>query len=281
MALTNRELAENSTFVTALSLLECSNCGYVSNNLDLAGPRIPCSKCRAQTMRRNFPSGSCLQFLRMIAYFYTKAADRVESLQDELVKKLQKATEQTYTSQTAINVAIEIQSFYTKHGSGEIEFEQMLKIVKQRLGIASDAEAEKAFYELLLYSDSFEEHKALTILTCTMLEELFNQLLICIHVFQGIDLATAGKKISKLNRFDKRCEDFEKVVGVSFESAMTGFSVSDFYSNWEEARKIRNKFIHGKPFAISAAIAEKAFNLAKDSFSAFAYLHNAFATKKV
>jgi len=277
MTLTNFELADNPSFPAAWAFLECPQCHYVSKSYELDNPQVPCPKCNTIGMaRRIFPSLSALNLLKMVAYFYTKACDRVENLQFELVNNIRDKLNRTYDPQFAINIAREIQSLYKKLGVEQAEYEQMIEIIRDRLSLESKEEAAKVFVPLISYSNTFEEHKATVILTCTLIEKLFDDLLIRIIISKGIEWSKAERKVSRLRGFDKLFEAFEKTTSLSLKEAIGQCSIPNYFADWEEVRTARNHFIHNSPYAISATTAEKAFNLAKNASSLFAYLQNRF-----
>jgi len=212
----------------------------------------------------------------MVGYFYTKACDRIEDLQAELVDVLREKIGQTYDPQFAIETARKIQNFYQKHGGKQSEYDKMLEIIRECLSLQSSEEAERVFVPLFGYSDTFEEHKVVVILTCTLLEKLFDDLLVLIHTCKGMNWSRAEKKVRRLRGFDKRCRAFEKATNLSLEKAIGQCSIPGFLPDWVDVRKARNTFVHGSPYAIGVSTAEKAFNLAKNAFSLFAYLQNRF-----
>ncbi|HUU49403.1 MAG TPA: hypothetical protein VMW81_00385 [Nitrospinota bacterium] len=273
----NRELANSGSFPTCLTYTECPKCRYLSNSPDLDCPDIPCPKCSVSGLTRLiFPSLSALELLEMIGYFYSKACDRIDNLEEELVKTLQEQLGEKYDSDLAIKTAREIQNLYNKYDDKELEYNKMLEMIKERLSLQTIEEAQKAFVPLFKYDDSFEEHKVIVILTCTLLEKMFDDLLIKINISKGVDWSEAEKKVSQLRNFNKRCKAFEKITGNSLKNAIGQTSMTTFYKDWKDIRDKRNEFIHRRPFAIGKSTAEKAFNLAKNACSLFACLQNHF-----
>jgi hypothetical protein len=212
----------------------------------------------------------------MVAYFYAKAYDRVENLQDKLVNDLYDKVGQIYEPEFAIKTVSEIQNLYKKSGKGQAEYDQMLEIIRKHLCLQSIEEVKSVFVTLFRYSDTFEEHKVVVILTCTLLERLFSNLLTLILTCKGMTRTEAIKKIRKLGDFKKRCKEFKDATGISLEETIGKCSIPNFFSDWQEVRKARNNFVHGTPYAIGVTTSEKAFNLAKNAFSVFAYLQNRF-----
>jgi len=278
MTLTNRELAKNLSFTVAAVFLACPQCNYVAKSNELTNPQVPCPKCGTMGVtRRIFPDLSSLKLLEMVGYFYVKACDRIGDLQAELVDVLREKIGQTYDPQFAIETAREIQNFYQKHGEKQSEYDKMLEIIQECLSLQSSEEAERVFVPLFGYSDTFEEHKVVVILTCTLLEKLFDDLLVLIHTCKGMNWSRAEKKVRQLQNFNKRCSAFEKATNLSLEKAIGQCSIPPgFLPDWSDVRKARNTFVHGSPYIIGVSTAEKAFNLTKNAFSLFAYLQNRF-----
>jgi len=213
----------------------------------------------------------------MVGYFYVKACDRIEDKKAELVDVLREKIDQTYEPQLVIKTAREIQNFYQKYGGKQSEYDKILKIIQERLSLQSGEEAEKVFVPLFGYSNTFEEHKVVVILTCTLLEKLFGDLLVLIYTRKGKNWSEAEKKVQRLDNFPKRCDSFKEETNLSLEKASNQYSMlHGFFQNWLDIRKARNTFVHGSPYIIKISTAEKAFNLAKNAFSFFAYLQNRF-----
>ncbi len=99
-------------------------------------------------------------------------------------------------------------------------------------------------------------------------------------VRSGKDWEQARGGVRALRSHKDRERAFAGIMGVGFEEAVTASSVSGFYARWHELRGLRNKFMHGMPFIIHVSDAEKAFEVAKDAFAAFAHLHNRFCVAR-
>lgn len=281
MTLTNRELASNPTFPIAATLLACPRCNYISNSEELTDPQIPCPKCNTQGVTRHiFPDVSGIELLEMIAYFYAGACNGVENLQTELVNDLWDKVGRTYDALLLIDTAREVQSFYQKSGRGKDDYSEMLEIIRKHLCLTSGEDAQRVFATLFRYSETFEEHKVVTILTCTLLEKLFDDLLVLLYTSEGMDHLKAERKVGRLRGFDERSKTFQSSTGLSLKDAIGQYSIPNFFSDWGEVRDRRNKFLHGNPFSIGVPTTEKAFNLAQNAFSLFAHLQNLFCVRR-
>ena len=278
MTLTNRESAKKLSFTIAATFLSCPRCNYVAKSKELTNPQIPCPKCGITGITRYiFPDSSSLKLLEMIGYFYVKACDRIEDKKAKLVNVLREKTGQTYEPQFITETIRKIQNFYQKHGEKQSGYDEILKIIQECLLLQSSEEADKVFVPLFGYSDTFEEHKVVVILTCTLLEKLFYDLLVLIYTRKGMSWSEAEKKVQRLDNFPRRCSSFKEETNLSLEEASNQYStLHRFFQDWSNVRKARNTFVHGSPYIIKVSTAEKAFNLAKNAFSLFAYLQNRF-----
>ena len=221
----------------------------------------------------------------MIAYFYAGACNRAENLQSVIINQIRGNVGQIYDPPLLIETAREIQDFYyqkctQKLGGEQATYDRMLEIIRRRLCLQSSEDAQRAYATLFGYSEACEEHKVVVILACTLLEKLFDDLLVLLYTSKGVGHAEAEEKVSRLRGFDERCRRFKKYAGLSLEDAIGQCSIPVFFSNWEEVRDKRNKFVHGNPFAIGVDWTEKAFNLAKNAFSVFAWLQNRFCLRQ-
>lgn len=261
--------------------LECPKCNYVSSSLS-ANHHLPCPNCNITGYRHIFPDRSAMKLLKMIAYFHDNASQRVDNLQGDLVNKLRVEVGREYDTKLVTNTAKEIQRIYPKRGASpgacDTAYAQMLIILQQRLSLQSDEEASRVLAPLVTYSDTLEEHKAVVILTCALLEKLFDDLLVLILSCKRIDWQRAVKKTENLN-FPRRCEVFKREMGLTLETALAQCPVPSFLSEWREVIRKRNNFIHDTPYAIDIKIAKKAFKLAENAFSVFADLQNRFCVQ--
>ena len=206
MMLTSEKLAQNVTF-PAVALCMCAQCNYVAKFSELTNVQGSCQKCGERITPRIFPSLSAKEFLKMIDYFYAKACDRHYDSKSQLQHVLREEIGQTYDIQLLIKTVKEIQEFYQR--GNQSEDGKMLEIVRECLSLQSQEEAGKVFIPLLTYSDSFEEHKSVVVLTCTLLENLFCDLLILIYVCKGFKKDKVEKWVRDESRsFHKRCDIF-------------------------------------------------------------------------
>jgi hypothetical protein len=273
---TNREIADSPGFPVTLALAMCPNCNFVGRTTELEMPRVPCPKCnKPASSPEIFPGISGLKLLEMIGYFYRRAAERIDDTRDRLVKALEERAGRRYASDLVTNAVSEVRAVYKEGTSAE--FNEMLDIIEKRFSLTRP-EASKVYPDVVGYSESHEEHMAVVILTSTLLETLLHDLLVFIHVARGKTWPCARQRVKKLRGFGQATEDFHKSTGTDFETAVQGISGVDFLAEWNDVRRLRNDFIHGKPFVLGIRVAEKAFDLALRSPTFFALLQNNHAT---
>jgi hypothetical protein len=283
----NSDLVKLFCSPEAEDLLACPHCNYVSALDELDNPHVPCPQCNNQGARLLFPDLPSLELREMVEYFYERARCRVDNRKSKLVNDIRGEVGRTYDPLLLIHTAREIQDFYCqkytqKLGGEQATHDRMLEIIRGRLSLDSSDQAESAYPLIFEYSESSEEHKVVVILTCTLLENLLADLLVLILICKGATRSEAVKTVrDKLRGFDKRCKEFKHATNHSLEGVITQGPTDDFYSVWKDVRDTRNKFVHENPYAIGIAISEKAFNLAKNAFSRFAYLQNRFCVLRV
>jgi len=273
--LTNRELAENGTWIAAVTWLECAFCAYLSQDSELIKPVEPCPHCaKGGRPRRIFPDMSSDRLLEMISHFYAKAWERVDDTQEALVECLRKTYGRAYGVEMAVSAALEAQRLMRASDGSGAAYEKILDAIRVGLDVKSREEASKVYVPLLQYSDTHEEHQVVVLLTAAMLERLFGELLLRMFVKSSNDWEKARGVVKALRGQKDREKVFAGLAGVEFAQAMNGAGPSSFHASWREIRELRNKFIHGLPFVIHVSDAEQAFELAKDAFDVFAHLHN-------
>jgi hypothetical protein len=125
------------------------------------------------------------------------------------------------------------------------------------------------------FSDITGDHCNVVVWTVAMYERLFSDLLVRMLVSRGNQWVEAGEVVSKkCRRADLRKKLFKETSGISLEKAVDEFGVPGLYQGWQEVATRRNNFLHITPGAISADLAERAFEIAKNGFGLFAYLQN-------
>jgi hypothetical protein len=222
-----------------------------------------------------FPDGSAWKLLKMITYFYRAANDRADDSEDRLVKELGNLLGREFKRSVALNAAAQVRRIYGKRRNGHLDNDELVSAVREKLCLESTAEAQRAIVPLLGYSDTVEEHGAVVILTCTLLEKLLDELLVLmLQVREGDCQRQARESIDRLRGLDDRKEEFKRISKDSIKNAIGQSSIAWFWDKWCKVISTRNRFVHGAPYAIDASAAEDAFQLAKSSVSVFAFLQN-------
>ncbi len=277
MMLTNRQFAENGTWIAAITWLECAFCGFLSQDLELVKPAVPCPHCEdVGRARRTFPDMSSDRLLEMISHFYAKAWERVDDTKAALADTLRLKLSREYPQAKVVEAALRVRECL-RHSDGSQEgFERLLDEISVCLDLQSREEALCVYVPLAQYSDTHEEHQVVVLLTAAMLEKLFGELLLRMFVKSSKDWEKARGAVRAMRGHKDREKVFARIAGVSLEEAVAKSGVSGFYARWQEIRELRNKFMHGMPFAIHVSDTEKAFELPKDAFRVFAHLHNRF-----
>ncbi len=281
MVMTNRQIAENSSCPIALTFTKCPRCKHVSKSRESCRIGALCSNCNTKGEARSiFPGLSMVELLRMVFYFYKNACAREDALLNNLVSDIREETGKMIDKDEAIKLANDSRKMFDE------SFERIDNFLRSRLSLDPSMEVRKLDSKLFYYSNSknhiFEEHRGVVIITCILLETLLRDLLTNILVKSGIKVPEAEDICDDIRSFDKRKKEFKKLTEIPLKEAMNKCSDSNFYDNWVEVRKKRNKFIHsGEYYWISPATAKMAFNLAKNSFSVFANLNNRFCVKDI
>jgi len=286
MEMTNRQIAENPSVPSDLTLGKCRTCGHLSGLRESHRRGARCSKCNRKGVSSYFPGSLKVELLRMIFYFYKNTYAREDDLKENLVSDIHEEVSKTLDHEEAIKLANDSRKMFDEFGDEQDCLERIYNFLRNRLSLDASMEVRKLNSKLLYYSDSanhiFEEHRGVVIITCILLETLLRDLLTNILVKNGIKVEEVKDICDDIRSFDKRKKEFKKLTGIPLKEAMNQCFDSNFYDNWVEVRKKRNDFLHkGEYRIITPATAEMAFNLAKNSFSVFANLHNRFCVKDI
>lgn len=277
--ITNRELAENRTWLSAVAYLECPFCHYLSHSAGLDNISAPCPNCAASGKRRIvFPGPSSHRLLEMVAYFYARASERLDGIQNELLRTLNEQLGCSFDWNTMVRAVVATHKYRLEHGRIDTAetFEQLLGHIQISLDLKSTDDARAVFPSLFGYSDTTEEHQAIVLLVAAMVEKLFKELLSRILSTVPLSESTVKYIFKKSRGHADREQLFAALTGKSLKAAIA----PEFYSKWQSVRDVRNEFMHGSSFAIGADAAEKAFDVAKESFAVFAELHNEFCIQR-
>jgi len=276
-SLSNLELAANPTWVIASTVEECPFCGFLSRDPELGKPSVPCPKCeRSGSPRLIFPGHASIEWLEMIADSYVRAyartSERKAAVADQIRSDLRRKIEPSWVVAAARNV----RKLLRKSRGSQAEYKKVLEALQRRLSLESEEQARRAFPLVLEYSDTANEHCSVLVSTAALFEGLFNDFLVRLLVSRGMGNGEAKKKVAGIRRLNDREKLFERTAGATLRRAVGEFGVRGLYEKWHNMADRRNKFLHMTPGAISADMAEKAFNLAKNAFALFTFLHNKY-----
>jgi hypothetical protein len=211
----------------------------------------------------------------MISHFYVQAWNRQEGHGAVLGHELSQRLGREYQPALAVKAALDLQRVQLESDGSQVAFERLLGVIRESLDLESTEAAHKVFVPLLEYRDRNEEHQVVVLLTVTMLEKLFQELLLRMLVKNGKDWEAARKKLRYLRHAEGE-RKFKTVAKTGLKEAIGSAGFPVFYGNWRDIREVRNKFMHRMPFVIRVADTEKAFEVAKVAFAMFAALRNQF-----
>ncbi len=276
MSISNRELAENPTWIAAVSFCECPDCGFLSYDLKLDRVAEPCPNCATSGRpRRVYPDFASVRLLEMIAHFYARAYEHQNDADEQLARALEEDAGRRFDCNTAVDAAHEVQELYRSLGGSQEAFEKILAAIQKRLSLPSLQHAQRAFVHLFQYSDTSEEHQIVVLLTAAMLEKLFRELLLSMCTAVRGDREKARRELKQRRDFKKREQFFKELAGHTLQNVLSGMDDA-FYSRWQIIRNRRNHFLHGVPFVIDVSDTETAFELSKTAFMVFAKIQNRF-----
>lgn len=289
MEISNKDLAKNRTFPIAVTQMQCSICNHVSNDRDFCIIGTSCPNCGDKNeCREIFPDTAVIELLKMISYFYSRACEREEDAPKELLNGLLRLTERKFEHEEMEKIASEVSELSEEKMSEVGYLEIMITHLKKIFPSESREKLRKILWLLTEYkrpkNHLYEEYKAVIIITCTLLERLFQDFLFELILNQGIKRTVVSKLTKPWKSMPQREEAFRTFTDKSFKDVLNELNSPEFYENWKKVRDTRNSFVHGKHIGIYQAnkeVAELAFNLAKSSFSVFAILTNAYCIKNI
>lgn len=268
-----KDLSSNSTLVAALSYIKCPNCGFLDGKMSLK-LADPCPNCGSSgTSKGGFPSISAVTVFRMIQHFYSEGITRT----DDQLQKVQEFSTSGVDKEKIRGIYKKISRLYNQEGGGDESFRKMLEIIQERLIV--DERKARNIFPMILAPPKVYEYDVVVILTCTFLEALFDELLTELLRNEGSSARAISAVLDEVRYLGTRFGLFKKLTETKFSSALEETEFKDFPKDWEVLRDRRNKFLHGNPFAIGKEHADKAWELAVNSFSVFASMYNKFCAK--
>lgn len=263
----------------------CGNCHFVMGEGGAAGPKMRCPTCGHVDFPFLFPETSALHLLDMVEYFHERASERIDDRAAQIEQAITRAVGRIYDRTLVVGTALAAQNVYNQAGQSawtQQVADQMVQVVETQLGLPSRDDALKALGVLAQYSDTAnEEHQAVVVLTCTLLEQLLaGRLIVLAMAHGGMALPDAETQVfDKVQGMRQKQAFFEKRTNVSLRDAIDQFAPTNFWSDWAALRTVRNTFVHERAWAISAASAQTAFELARQAVPVFAEVQNRYCVK--
>jgi hypothetical protein len=212
----------------------------------------------------------------MIGGAYARAAARTHGRLRELAGVIRLSSGRHVETPAVAAAASHVRKFFRKRGRTEPAYRRELGAVQRRLALDTDEDAVRVFSLLASYSDTSIEHATVVVLTASLFERLLHDLLIKLLVGRGMSDPEARQTVRKRRRREELQELFWILTGTSLQKAVGEFGVRGLYEEWQSIADRRNKFLHITSGAISADMAEKAFDIAKRAFPLFALLQNRY-----
>lgn len=281
-SISNVELAANSTWLIASTSLKCPFCGFVSPDFRLTALNMPCPRCnQSGSAREMFPSAISIRRLEIVAESYVKAYAAASEKKAELAQDVRQVLGRIPEASWMDSAIRQVQILARSSTRTDAKYERFVARLEKRLALQSRDETARIIYLLATYTETSSEHYNVVTSTASLYEQLFREFLAQLLVTRGDGHAHARKSVSKLRSWKKLKEQFENTAGIPFREAVVGFGEPHLYETWRRLAKHRNDFNHVNPWAISARTAEAAFNIAKNAFALFCFLHNAYCLAPV
>ena len=145
---------------------------------------------------------------------------------------------------------------------------------------------ERSLLEMIFESYlSKSSRQVCVLLFCTLMELHLRAFLINRCRCLGIDWPIIDLLLDRSPRFEDRLKLFEKICGCSVEEALAGTEVANVFFERRNLHRKRNGLVHGprnitdySARAVSEQDIRLAVELATNSFSAFAFLHNKYCS---
>jgi hypothetical protein len=255
--------------------VKCPKCKYISNDQKhvLAKLDNPCPECQKPGYRYIFPNLSAHDFLSTISYFHQKLNERIAYTGAQLQDKIKKFTGTDMGQNELLQFSGELKKYfddnYEKDPNGA--YSEILRRIQERLKTTPENEL---YFTLMTFDETFEEDKVIIILTSTLLENLYDELLYEISQMKNIQPEDARNILEFIQGREKRNKYFRKLVGIGISDLIAKSELKDYYDNWSSLVALRNSLVHGKIPRITRKDSDNALNLSQNACSMFAYLQN-------
>lgn len=235
-----------------------------------------------------WPDVSALKLYEMTLSFAALTESKVSAARQQLARAATELLGRELDSALVVTAALEAQTIYNQAPEADrwtqALFDEILRAIQTRLGLASEGEATELWGRLGAYSESTDENQVIVVLACTFLERLLGDVLAVLGVTSGMSYSQAEKKIFKdLQSITQRNRFFAQRTGMSLGDAFSALGHQPLWDGWNTIRKRRNDFIHGLPWApwvISVETAQTAIAIAEQAIPALARLQNAYCIRQ-
>lgn len=259
----------------------CSHCSFVFSSFQ-AESWTQCPQCSETGVKQMWPDVSALKLFEMTLSFAMRADRKIDDARQQLVRGARESLGKDIEGALLAEAALEAQAIYNNAPEEDrwqqSLFERILQDIQARLNLNTPDEANMLWGYLGAYTETTDESRVAVILACTFLERLLGDVLIALGITSGLTYTQAEKQLDNLQSIDQRkVFFFEKTrPQISLDAAFQALGYATFWNDWNAVRKVRNKFIHGYPWAIGAETSSLAVTTAKLANPALARLQNAY-----
>jgi hypothetical protein len=261
---------------------ECPACHYVFDSRELFRTSTPCPSCGATGTRWMFPESPSADLIHMASYFFLRGEDRKRANQQAGIQEALAEVAGQNRPEHLEAVIAELERRFQASNDPFLDdtmYEESLTYLKSQLGISSE-QAIKVWHSLMASTRStFEEHKAVVLMACSAFEIMLKGLLEHLGFWSGLDPEKVDDIIEEIRNPREPFTLFKKWAGREFDDAVNALGCSDFLTEWNEIRMVRNDFMHGEADAITRSAAVSAIDLLPNLIRLFADLQNHFAPK--
>ncbi len=273
--ITNRELAENPTFVVAITWSQCTRCGYLTGPITSHQAWEACRMCgSAQGMRGAWPDLSAIKLLQTVCYFYATADRRAEGVAERLRDGLSALSGKLYSVAGVTAAQRAVERAYNKHRDDPNVLGKLETALERVLGSGSNGSAQQVLFMMTMNTSSIEEHNAVVVIGCTLLEKLLHDLIAAALVMSGMGRREAMDAANATHGFTALKDRFKGATALDLASVVEDNGSAKYWNDWRKVVERRNLFIHGLPYAVGASQSESTFCLARDAFGIFARMTN-------
>jgi len=252
--------------------LKCPHCSMIFNDLSLTEIEKKCPNCGEAGPREMFPSGSQISLIKTIQSVIQDAKSKYDKwITDLMVKMI------TYTAR--LNTTKLMESLFDEMRDRAHSIDKQVEYLQREFELSKE-KAILMWVDLMSSEQTSPGHKFTVILTITLFESFFTQLLKDLIIKNKGTYELAEYILDILFSYKAHLELFNKLTNDSFEQALGNVKASKEYRDkLVDLRRKRNIFIHGNPWAISRVDSQDAFDFALNSVVIFKDLNNKYCAK--